>query len=761
MSLDLGVLHVSLEAETNAFMKQFAGAAKQVDAFAAQMKRASAQVAQVSTVLSGVGAAAIALASTVDGPTKNAMEGLKKNTELLAVQVADALIPAIKELSKIVHDAAQWFANLSPELKGHISHFAVLAVQIGVAAKAFSLIAGLISSAAGAISAVASAIGSIGIGPLLGIVVAIGLIVAAVVLWHKAWREHSDAIKSLVKDAAEYLGNAFGEAFKFIGDLVSKSLRLFQSWILGVLNAVDALQKLSGIKLVDVGGLREGVNGLFADLRSGEFFKVALKFGKDVGGQIVDGFTDEMGRIKKELMGALGLDGKGNGQLIGLGRGAAKQRMSYQDLVAAGMLGPEGLRDRNQSYNPNGAGPLAYGATQDGVQRHISQTSAVGGNRILPPGTEAAIAQEVELGQHLTGISKVLFDAQKALAPVGAALSRALSSVLNGLSFAGRSLANKLGELGNVINAAMAGFESGGIWGALIAAVVEMLSASESFIKVVNTSNGSMASILKSFEPIAKSLSDAISVLIGALSPVIDGVINILTPILDGVASVLTDFAPILWLVGTLLKGIAPLFQSVSHALKALWPVFALLFYVIKYVMLAILGIVWLALQIWNGVIEAIARVVESIIFWDGGNAANEIRKVKADMKPTEDAMADLNSSTFDGVKAANARTAADFEAAGAAQGMADAATSVTEALTNVPSGFKVARARFDATAIDGGGSPMSMALSEHNNAPAVQITGPVTVRANDPEELITQLEHHIYRRNFRETGNPAGRWDP
>jgi hypothetical protein len=114
-------------------------------------------------------------------------------------------------------------------------------------------------------------------------------------------------------------------------------------------------------------------------------------------------------------------------------------------------------------------------------------------------------------------------------------------------------------------------------------------------------------------------------------------------------------------------------------------------------------GALWVAIQIskvWNGIIDAIQSVLSTIadfevlgarpfaaldgLAWELGNARLPVQEMQA-------SLAELNRTTWDNIDARARETAAT-------ERNAAATNAATEALLNVPSGYRVALARFNAT---------------------------------------------------------------
>jgi hypothetical protein len=101
-----------------------------------------------------------------------------------------------------------------------------------------------------------------------------------------------------------------------------------------------------------------------------------------------------------------------------------------------------------------------------------------------------------------------------------------------------------------------------------------------------------------------------------------------------------------------------------------------------------------------NAIIQAFIDLLEvsgrTIFNWK-----DSLEDMKVDTDALGDSMDALAEGTWDAVEAQSEVTASQGEAVTASEGTAAAMDVLTESLTNVPTGFKVAQARFDSAAAD------------------------------------------------------------
>ena len=388
------------------------------------------------------------------------------------------------------------------------------------------------------------------------------------------------------------------------------------------------------------------------------------------------------------------------------------------------------------------------------------------------------------------------------------AIDRALGSIADGITTAGQVFAGKflgkMGELGSIASEAINAGMQGGPWAALATVVAELLTRTKAFESVVGTGNRVLEMLVKTAEPLMQALEGPLKRVLGivylvqskvlrALQPVFDlvGVIlDAVTPPLVALSTVFTSLAPLLsMLVGPvvqLIVGLKPLFMLVFELVKVisfivllLSSVFAMFMELVQVPIAGLRGLLgmlgksleWAFGQldgvingffsgittIWNTVVEALASAVDAAVYVISAttvtNGGDEIRKLKGDGSVTS-AMGDLAKMTWD-----TAGAMADFGAEVNAT-----TSSFAESLSNVPTGFKTALARFNAETPAGTGKgfnpwdPMSglgNMLPGQGSGGGVTITGDVYVTAGSTSELMAGLRAEGRKKRFRDTGNP------
>ena len=127
---------------------------------------------------------------------------------------------------------------------------------------------------------------------------------------------------------------------------------------------------------------------------------------------------------------------------------------------------------------------------------------------------------------------------------------------------------SKIGAAGQVANAAIQGAQSGGVWGAVIAAIMELFSMFEGFQEIDRHPQQLAGQPHRSAGDAFRTIVDAIKPLLGAVSFVINVVLQLLTPILEAVAGIFESITPLIWMIGMLLMGLQPVFDMLGKVIE-------------------------------------------------------------------------------------------------------------------------------------------------------------------------------------------------
>ncbi|PTL79087.1 hypothetical protein [Vitiosangium sp. GDMCC 1.1324] len=333
---------------------------------------------------------------------------------------------------------------------------------------------------------------------------------------------------------------------------------------------------------------------------------------------------------------------------------------------------------------------------------------------------------------------------------------------------------SRLGDAYAIAESAYQGFQMGGIWGAIIAVILDLLSRSQAFVDIVEMGNGAI-----------KQIADSIGRLLEPMKPLVAALLQLdvmvgqfLGPILEQIGRALGQLAPFLILIGEILSPILAVFGGAIEAIiqafvwiaeKTLPP----LFEVLKMVGLIIMGIIYGLESVWNGILSVIQKVFRAIankvvIFGDKpfdflNDWADGLEGAKADTDGLMDAMVSLERLTWDAAKAKAKEIEQTYKTV-------DALNNATEALTNVPTYWKVPLGRFNAqdakgttttpstpssggSSAGGGNSGTSASPpATVNEAPGVVVES-VVINAIDPNAAADAWEASLDRVAMRQRG--------
>ena len=336
-------------------------------------------------------------------------------------------------------------------------------------------------------------------------------------------------------------------------------------------------------------------------------------------------------------------------------------------------------------------------------------------------------------------------DQLKKLAHDTAAASREL------LVGAIQNIVSKLGDIGVVIQSAMQGFQSGGVYGAIIAVIVELVARMESFTKLVDAANSSLYEVIG-------ILSEALAPLFRIIQGNTLSMFRVVGSVLEGLGSVLgAVFGPLEKLIPAISLGVN-VFEPLADAFGALLEgIGNFLLPVITFVADSIIIV---ASRIKQGFFEAliwVQTIIRDILDFFGLDSS----AVRADIdtnraianaakEASEKAQAEI-ASMFDGTWSPFATTMEDatlpVEVLGEAAG--DAARTLNEfsaSLTNVPQGFRYAAAAFNAQ--DAAGGPGAFGIT-----PLAPVTVIVQGSVIAESDLLAMIEAAQNRDGFRKKG--------
>ncbi|HND51385.1 MAG TPA: hypothetical protein PLV92_03280 [Pirellulaceae bacterium] len=715
-SQSLGSLYVTLNAEATGFVKGLSKAAGMADKFTKEVKKLAADVSQTATAFSALGVAAMAMSAQVDARSAASMRRLTKSTQLLATQVADVLAPAIRSLSDLFRQAANAIASLDPATKKQISSWAVMAVQIGAAAKVIGVVFGLINGLAGAFEYMFAIVGAIGVGPLVAVVAALAALAVWVAVVHKAWRENFEGIQQVVGKVAQAFADAWQGATNFVAGLFAGFVDKLAGMVKTGLGLMAAAAEAMGNPMA-AGAIRiamSTVDNVAKDFKSGAMAKRFVVAAAELGKKAATSLIEEFKIIAKEL----GLD---------------------KALDAM-------LAKWNASKNSGAARQPGLGPSQ----QFSWYAKSFGDEKFMD-------ALKMKGPRHLAGTtSPDQFEARRNYEAMWQKEQEAARATGEAIAATGQQFIGKLGDLGGIINDTINAAQAGGPWAALAAALAGIAMQTQGFADLLSQATGGLAMLAQAFGPAMKNLLGAVGNILAPALQAVGAAFTAITPILNVVAQVVNAVAPILVIVGYFFQMLAPLLNLLVVVLQ---PVIAVLefvmralFEIARIVMTVVGAIATGVVAIWNGIIEAIATIVDTVISVLTVGAVQHggefIRSAKAATTSFDQGLFAMTTTSYDAAMAAAQKAAADQRAAGAADKATDSIQKFSESFLNVPSGYKVSSARFSATnPIDGGGD---------GGGPVFVING-LTVMAKSPHDFVKVMAAAAAGETFKSTGDAGG----
>ena len=302
-------------------------------------------------------------------------------------------------------------------------------------------------------------------------------------------------------------------------------------------------------------------------------------------------------------------------------------------------------------------------------------------------------------------------------------LQRDVNTVSGAFAALGQSVLQAIPRLNELVSAAQQGAQLGGVWGALIAVFVQLLSETQGFQQIIDHVNASLDKVLSALEPLVAGLAavfDATSSVTDAFMSTLKGPLETIGGLLESIAPILKAFDDVLKVVSDGLNGAM---QGMELFAKPIFMILKLIGIVLK-VIAPILEIIMIPLTLIGELFEWLAEILDPVFkeidkafswlanrldeFGDfigtlGERISNWIKgkgfKSDAELAPST-AESRAYTDPNEGLISEEVRPVGDAAkgAADSLKNLGDTADKVTDQLTNVPSGYKVATQRFLAT---------------------------------------------------------------
>lgn len=641
------------------------------------------------------------------------IEKLKLGVEGLASRVVAELAPALSELTT-------WFTKSEAAAQ-------TLSFAVGFIASFFKVLASVAIVAVDKVRTVASELAGLA-------AVALSLVEGDLAGATEAWKAQNENLKKITDDTASQLATVWlgtttavekaGEAHRKTGDSVLAASAAAQK---AAEDQKAAFKKLEGVldeyekKLAEFD--KSPLEALEARFTSGgdlaEVFRKAGAGADALKAKIIA--VAEQLQLLKENKLVDEVDFKVRQTVTASGHDASSRREAFNSI---------GETSRGQA-NLDTAGFQSF---DDALTKLALETKrhaeTLGTAELLKEqhdeeGARAALEQaaQQQLG---ADAAKKAADGFKKIAELDLQdAENSIKQLAAGIAGAANHMLSKLGELGTVVSSAIQGFQQGGWWGAIAAVIIELFSRFKRFAEIQKTATDQLYGLVEQLGPALNRLTNGFEKLQGSLGKMTETVGTALGPVLD-------ELGRIFGLIGSLL---GPIFGAIEdiigpvtdilHLFTGLASVLDPLNWVIKLVsyLFTLVGIAFL--EISNGLQTGIAMFIElirdmliklgfdapvalyqlaSALRTGANDAQAKVEKMWSQLGNDVNHFLDLGSPDaapdekkgFRGT-AVDARIVKDFSSAIGKS--TTALNKMTESLTNVPTGFRVALARYGATA--------------------------------------------------------------
>lgn len=680
MSTNIGSIAATISASADGFTKGVADATASIETFSKSMKKLSNDFAMVSGLVTATAMAMVKSAASINVSAEMGLKSFTQAGQALAVQLSGILMPALDKMTQGIRDLANWFAGLSPVTKQHIADLVVLAAQVLAAALVFGRLMEVVHGVAGVLTTVFGIIAAIGAGPIAMIVTGIVALAVAAAVLRASWTNDWGYLKEIVAGVVTAISLYWTQLVAFLGDIwavmvddfankLKMMIDLFTQFRITIGHADPVLATIQGNvakNAVDAVGSTakspQAIQALVLDAAQ------AVKAGaKDV---IAD-LRDMAAAAKKKILDELGLNSQG-GQA---GSGRTKHGGDMDSYSAGVMKDIASALNVGTRVNPvSTANTKVAGTAMDTaeIQKQITESLIEAWDKGDWSGVFDAIGQKIS--DSLTSVE----------------------NIMSALKTAGSAFTSATGKLGATINAGIQGGQSGGIWGALIAVIMQFVTQAKGFSQIMNIGNGQFQMALNDLTQGLSGLFSGLSTFMGAIESIAKAIHSILDPILALIGKILSAISGVFEFVGIVLQPLGDIISVIANILGAvLTPILE----VLNPLFMAIgEAIMFMKLTI-EYTILAFYMFVDALEKIGGGSDQGDITKTQNDIDQTKQDMLDLWNKGLNGVADASANAAAALGAT------ASAAQDVSEQLLNVPQAYKVALAAFQSTATSSTGS--------------------------------------------------------
>jgi hypothetical protein len=759
VALKVGDLYVLLSAKTDGLGQGLQNGAEQIERFAKRAKKVSNEFAGVGAAITASVLGIVSKVQSLDPVAHQSFMGFTLASQTLGVQIAHVAVPALNAMGQSLRNVADYLAGLSPQTKQHIADWIVIAAKVGTAALVFGRlmallkgtaaifqavmvmaggIASVFTALAGSVVAVGegflafgAAVGAIGAGPLLLIAGGIAAIIATVVLLREAWNRDWGGIQEVMRKVITEISGYWTSFVSFLGGLWSGMIDDFAAKAKAMIALFFLIQSAMPGKQNPMAGIQQQAMYTAIDATANvakdphALGQLALQAGKAIqaeGSDIVKQFR----ALLTKLMDEMGLTSKAGAHAPSvMNPEVLKMMEAGQAEVRANALGDAqrgfGFARQQRDYNNIGAPQTAVWAqmTQGftsfddalkkesaALQQQAQLSSAakmmeLKAAQFTGSGQYEAARAALDSAENLKLLALQSGETAEKAKEAADALSKIkeeeITKTMGALKMLGDSFIQNTGKLGQTISAGIQGFQQGGVWGAMIAVIMQFVTSAKGWTEIMNIGNGQFQMALNDM---AKGLGDLFSglkPLMGAIESIAKAIHQVLNPVFTLLGVILKGIAPIFEVVGVALQVVAgtlgPLIQIIGGILDPLFKLMGLT--------LSPLVIAFMYLKV---AVDGIALGFNMLIDWidratglgnNQGGVDSASAQFEADKASADQFALNFLNDPFGAIGTLENQSA---DTAAALGNLGNTANTVSQQLLNVPQGFKVALAELAAT---------------------------------------------------------------
>lgn len=417
-------------------------------------------------------------------------------------------------------------------------------------------------------------------------------IVAQFVRAEEAAKKYDASLKTLTNVAVDYETKVSTFGFSELGLVEAR------------LNAGDLADELANLgagadnmkqRILDAA---QALNDLKVDLQMGDIKFTVARAAVGVDQNTADR-RDEHSRAASPVTGAYAaqvgaekLNTKGFASFD-----AALSTLATQTKLNTKLLGDaELLKSQNDIEGSRAALMAADAAKRAADKAGLAADAFTSLTTDLAQAREKSIADAVGQGSWSDAIKVLKEDFETSLNSMpdfGAELSTWFTRMSGQLASSGVKM---LGAVGELVDSIVKGAESGGVWGAVIAAFLEIAKRTKSALAFLDTALQFIEKIADMVEPLVAPIFKALQGVLEIVVDIVAPVFKALQPFFNAISQLIEDLSPVIWAIGDLFAAISPIIEFIGMLIgkifEAIKPIFTIIAGFIRIIATIILGII-------------------------------------------------------------------------------------------------------------------------------------------------------------------------